>query len=119
MKPYAKKKSYGHKNKHRNEYGEKNRTRPSSFAATCAKCGSNCQVPFKPNGRKPVHCSKCFDQFGPSESIAPKSGFGRGSGRKDNMQVSNENAEVVRQLKQLNEKFDMLLDAIEELGMDS
>lgn len=31
-----------------------------SFKATCAECNSSCTVPFKPNGRKPVLCSDCF-----------------------------------------------------------
>ena len=30
--------------------------------AICAKCGENCQVPFKPNDSKPVYCSNCFDK---------------------------------------------------------
>ena len=30
------------------------------YTATCAACGNSCQVPFKPNGRKPVYCSNCF-----------------------------------------------------------
>ncbi len=28
--------------------------------ATCASCGKTCQVPFMPNGRKPVYCRECF-----------------------------------------------------------
>lgn len=28
--------------------------------ATCAECGSSCEVPFKPTGEKPVYCSACF-----------------------------------------------------------
>ena len=31
--------------------------------AICAKCGSGCQVPFMPNGRKEVFCSKCFEEI--------------------------------------------------------
>jgi CxxC-x17-CxxC domain-containing protein len=38
------------------------------FDAVCAKCGANCQVPFKPNGRKEVFCSKCFEEMGGGES---------------------------------------------------
>ena len=29
-------------------------------SATCAECGVSCQVPFKPNGKKPVFCKNCF-----------------------------------------------------------
>ncbi len=28
--------------------------------ATCAECGDKCQVPFRPNGTKPVYCNNCF-----------------------------------------------------------
>lgn len=28
--------------------------------ATCADCGDKCQVPFRPNGTKPVYCNNCF-----------------------------------------------------------
>jgi CxxC-x17-CxxC domain-containing protein len=34
--------------------------RPEMFKAICAECGSACEVPFKPNGNKPVLCSNCF-----------------------------------------------------------
>jgi CxxC-x17-CxxC domain-containing protein len=30
------------------------------FAATCASCGREAQVPFRPSGAKPVYCSDCF-----------------------------------------------------------
>jgi CxxC-x17-CxxC domain-containing protein len=28
--------------------------------ASCAECGNSCEVPFKPNGKKPVLCGDCF-----------------------------------------------------------
>lgn len=33
------------------------------FDAVCAKCGGVAKVPFKPNGRKEVFCSKCFGEM--------------------------------------------------------
>src|SRR6478672_2301419 len=30
------------------------------FSATCSSCGKEAQVPFRPNGSKPVYCSDCF-----------------------------------------------------------
>jgi CxxC-x17-CxxC domain-containing protein len=30
------------------------------FSATCASCGREAQVPFRPSGAKPVYCSDCF-----------------------------------------------------------
>jgi len=34
--------------------------RPQMHQATCAECGKECSVPFKPTGNKPVFCSNCF-----------------------------------------------------------
>ena len=28
--------------------------------ATCAECKQECEVPFKPNGEKPVYCKDCY-----------------------------------------------------------
>ena len=30
------------------------------FSATCTTCGNKCEVPFKPDGTKPVLCRDCF-----------------------------------------------------------
>lgn len=30
------------------------------FDAQCNKCSARCQVPFRPNGKKPVYCANCF-----------------------------------------------------------
>jgi len=30
--------------------------------ATCAECGKQTQVPFRPSGDRPVYCSECFTQ---------------------------------------------------------
>lgn len=30
--------------------------------AVCAGCGVNTQVPFEPNGSKPVYCRECFQR---------------------------------------------------------
>jgi CxxC-x17-CxxC domain-containing protein len=32
------------------------------YDAECAKCHTRCQVPFRPNGKKPVYCANCFNQ---------------------------------------------------------
>lgn len=34
------------------------------FRTTCSNCGKECEVPFKPNGSKPVFCSDCFEKNG-------------------------------------------------------
>jgi len=30
------------------------------YTITCAECGAEAQVPFKPKNEKPVYCSECF-----------------------------------------------------------
>ncbi|HTY08178.1 MAG TPA: CxxC-x17-CxxC domain-containing protein [Candidatus Edwardsbacteria bacterium] len=32
------------------------------FRATCANCGKECEVPFKPSGERPVFCRDCFQR---------------------------------------------------------
>jgi CxxC-x17-CxxC domain-containing protein len=73
--------------------------------AVCAKCGKNCQVPFKPTGDKPVYCSDCFGaQRGESRpsfggSSAPASGI------------------TSEQFQQLNTKLDQILVILNSLEM--
>jgi CxxC-x17-CxxC domain-containing protein len=28
--------------------------------ATCSDCGKECEVPFKPDGSRPVYCRECY-----------------------------------------------------------
>ena len=32
------------------------------YAAVCANCGADTQVPFKPTGIRPVYCRDCFQK---------------------------------------------------------
>jgi CxxC-x17-CxxC domain-containing protein len=38
-------------------YGSANR---QMYAAVCAQCGKETQVPFQPRGDRPVYCSDCY-----------------------------------------------------------
>ena len=61
----------------RNNYGEREsiagspagyssaRAPREFFAATCADCGNQAKVPFKPTSGKPVYCSDCFPNHRP------------------------------------------------------
>ncbi|MCB8816881.1 MULTISPECIES: zinc-ribbon domain containing protein [Desulfosporosinus] len=37
-----------------------NRQEREMFPATCATCGKETTVPFRPSGEKPVYCRDCF-----------------------------------------------------------
>ncbi len=42
------------------KFGGSDHDRPVMTKTTCSKCGKVCEVPFRPNGRKPVLCHDCF-----------------------------------------------------------
>ncbi|HSR89509.1 MAG TPA: CxxC-x17-CxxC domain-containing protein [Candidatus Udaeobacter sp.] len=43
-------------------FGGRDGERPNMmFKAVCSQCGKDCQLPFKPNGNRPVFCSTCFE----------------------------------------------------------
>ncbi len=76
------------------------------FEAVCAKCGETCQVPFKPNGEKPVLCKGCFavakgDSFstGKSDQFAKSFGARRPEHSSDTLEKMN--AKLERILKML------------------
>ena len=54
--------------------------RPRMHQAICSECGKKCEVPFKPNGSKPIFCSDCF---GKKESSSNNRFERRDSGRSD------------------------------------
>ncbi|MDO8618584.1 MAG: hypothetical protein Q7R49_01410 [Candidatus Daviesbacteria bacterium] len=73
------------------------------FKATCADCGKECEVPFRPTGEKPVFCSNCF-------------------GSKKNAGGSTGNANGKDEFAELNAKLDKILKllsgAAEEVVME-
>ncbi|MFH0927907.1 MAG: CxxC-x17-CxxC domain-containing protein [bacterium] len=80
--------------------------RTSMHSAVCTQCGAACEVPFRPNGKKPIFCSNCFkrDAFPKQKSFggdSPAPAFkDQGSDR------------ISEQLRAINEKLDTLLDVL-------
>lgn len=67
------------------------------FDVTCAECGKDTQVPFKPTGERPVLCRDCF-----------KGGDSRGNDRRGPASGGNAN-----ELREINEKLDRILEILE------
>lgn len=100
--------------------GARRQSFPSSMhQATCAECGTECEVPFKPNGKKPVLCSNCFkkdggDQGGRFERRAPSRDFGgersftAEEGARARPTLRNEQFEI------LNDKLNMILELLND-----
>jgi CxxC-x17-CxxC domain-containing protein len=83
-----------------NKFGGDRHERPrfedkQMYDARCAKCGKDCQVPFRPRDGKPIYCSNCFD----------KGGSGSASG-------GNDLGKVIDQIKVSGSKLDRLLSIL-------
>lgn len=76
-------KGYGGGNRYGNGGGFDDRgfMKPALHRATCANCGNSCEVPFKPNGSKPVYCRDCFkkDDGGAPKKFGGDKRFGASS----------------------------------------
>ncbi len=114
-----KKKSYG------NDRGEVTMSK-----ATCSECSNVCEVPFKPNGERPVFCSNCFmsKRDGTFEKKDERKGNLRENDRKERRDsyftpvsntpnTSNSSAEVAdlkKQITNLNTKIDSLANVVDK-----
>lgn len=82
------------------------------FQAVCSDCGKDCEVPFKPNGSKPVLCRDCFrgsngDDRPARRSFQREDHGGRSALGGHSGGVSQEH--IDQQFAQLNEKLDKIL----------
>lgn len=86
------------------------------FDAICSNCGKKCQVPFRPDGIKPVYCSDCFGaprdgmankgkNFSPRESFSRPAAAPQGGGKSI--------ADLERQIGAMNTKIDTMLKILE------
>jgi len=48
-----------------NRGGGFNRPPREMHKVTCADCGKETEVPFKPDGTRPVYCRECYQQHKP------------------------------------------------------
>lgn len=53
------------------------------FTTTCAECRKSCEVPFRPNGEKPVYCRECFGQKNSDGGREDRGGSRGDFGRRD------------------------------------
>lgn len=44
----------------RKSFDRDSRGASETFKTSCSKCHAACEVPFRPNGKKPVFCKNCF-----------------------------------------------------------
>ena len=75
------------------------------FQAVCATCGDSCEVPFKPNGRKPIYCRACF---GGKEGAPQRNDRFERKSAPEFRGGSDNSAE----LKAINAKLDLIMKAL-------
>lgn len=83
--------------------------RPIRHRAICSGCNAPCEVPFKPNGRKPVFCSDCFQR---EEGGGDRRSFEKPERRGG---LNMDQNETTKQLKLLNAKMDQILQFLVEV----
>ena len=74
------------------------------FQATCASCHAKCEVPFRPNGKKPVYCRDCFKG---QENVPAHGALAR------TFRPSAPSSDFGAQFDMLNTKLDRLIRAVE------
>ena len=98
-------KSFGDRSGKSRDYGRD----PSKFnrnsrdvkltKVTCASCGKECEVPFKPTSNKPVYCRECFS--------------GKGNSNENRSQSRDSNNDLSKELKIINEKLDKIIESLD------
>ena len=88
--------------------------------AVCSECGTDCEVPFKPNGERPVFCSSCFGQMATEElprrdQFKPKRFAGPNrprSFRRSERTGPGNSDDVKEALAQIHQKLDLILSVL-------
>jgi CxxC-x17-CxxC domain-containing protein len=138
MKRFNQKSSFGKKNFNRREKPGATGTGRGNFGgkisrdahgfgqekrmhrAVCTECGTDCEVPFKPNGERPVLCSNCFGEMAAAESprrdqFKPKR-FARpnrpGSFRRSERTDPRNSDDLKKELAQIHQKLDLILSVL-------
>jgi CxxC-x17-CxxC domain-containing protein len=95
------------------------------FDAVCSNCGKKCQVPFRPDGEKPVYCKDCFDM--PRKAMTGKKKFPTSPAASFSNSASFSSAapiaspaagksiaDLTRQIAAMNAKIDTMLKILQE-----
>jgi CxxC-x17-CxxC domain-containing protein len=90
------------------------------FDAICSNCGKKCQVPFRPDGEKPVYCKDCFGA--PREAMAGKKSFSAVRPAfapcATSVPEGKTIADLTRQIAAMNTKIDTMLKILEGGGSE-
>lgn len=95
--------------------------RKEMFDAVCSECGNRCQVPFRPNGRKPVLCSNCYGKSEGAPARFERSSGGFEGSRRQKARARDRGVLAPRamdgspnQLQEINNKLDVILALLQD-----
>ena len=92
----------GGKKKYPMSNGDKARA-AAMHSAICGKCKAECEVPFKPTGKRPILCNSCFKKEAYAEVPFVKKTYGGSNSRDNGLDVD---------FKIINTKLDAILKAL-------
>ena len=104
--------------------GDRDKKDVTLYNATCTSCGKSCEVPFRPDGKKPVLCRDCFaaknesptNSANPHDRFTPNEMVGRKPERQTYASPAPQAADYSRLVKQLavvEEKLNQILTLIQ------
>ena len=90
------------------------------FSTTCAECHKQCEVPFRPNGNKPVYCNECFSsrredsprEDYPKRDFSPKREYPKRDFSPAQTQARPQFDDSKRQFEAINVKLDKLIELL-------
>lgn len=103
------------------------------FEATCTTCGKSCEVPFRPDGTKPVLCRTCFaeknsspaqsnsfsgrDRFSQDErpQRRPERPYESARPQQANVSSTKDYEPLVRQITAIDAKLNQIMDYVKAL----
>lgn len=84
------------------------------FNAECNGCGTRCQVPFRPNGKKPVYCSNCFTKNDTRSAPRANSAAYRPDQRSASVQVPDRQIQdLKREIEAMNATLQKLVTTVD------
>lgn len=96
------------------------------YSAVCASCSKNCEVPFRPNGKKPVYCKDCFSResdgnntrrFESNRNSSRADSYNRDSRDNQPRREQSRNENDTRGLNDLKNQIEILNSKLEKIIM--
>lgn len=90
--------------------------------AVCGDCGNNCEVPFRPNGDRPVLCNDCFGGKRDGGDRGGRKDFGSREPKRDFndrpsasfSKPTQDTSDLKKQLSEMNTKIERLVNMFEK-----